>query len=360
MVVGLVLEEEQPVFHLTLDFDLHLNSTCVDFLGFIELVKLTDLTQILCGKRTDVHQVDRLGSAEFRSRCNIIVVGCLQQRIFKLDGVDGGEERGVTAMVGPVGIDHADFGDGGVAVFFVFEVVAAEAQVVLIHGKTLFLDKCCQSIIVHGAETVESFNFGRDFVFDLQGFGLVHRSFTAFDRVDDILLDAGEILFGNRTLNDVNVRGVNVRTLTLGENLDTLSSGVCTLVKLTGQILNCENGCAGNAGQLIIGDVQLRFGEDNLLCISKEISIDVFNIVTVEHAKSGQTFHAEQGLEIRKKRTSFTCQRGLFFYKYAIYHICYVIAFNIRRKCQFLAASARCPMSRRMYLLANATPSATT
>ena len=46
----------------------------------------------------------------------------------------------MTAMVGPVGVDHADFGDGGVAVFFVLEVVAAEAQVVLIHDKTLCLD----------------------------------------------------------------------------------------------------------------------------------------------------------------------------------------------------------------------------
>ena len=323
VVMGFVLEEEQPVFHLTFHFDLHLDGARIDFLGFIELVELADAAQILCGERTDVHQIDRLGSAELRTGRNVIVVGRLEQRIVKLDGVDGGEERGMTAMVGPVGVDHADFGDGGVAVLFILEVVAAEAQVVLIHSKTLCLDKCCQSIVIHGAEAVEGFDLGRDFVFDLQGFGLFHRSFTAFDRVDDILLDAGKIILGNGAFDDVNLCGVDVGTFALGEDLDTLSSGVCALVKLTGQILNCENRCTGDAGQLVIGDVQLRFGEDDLLCIRKEIGIYIFDVVTVEHTQTRQTFHAEQGFEVREKRTRFTCQSGLFFYKYAIYHICY-------------------------------------
>ena len=220
-------------------------------------------------------------------------------------------------MVRPISIDHTDFRNSRISLFG-DKVFLAESDIIRIHGKPHVFDKLFKTGAVKTDKAVQGGYRGGQRIIHLQRFGLFHRCFAAFDGVDDILLDAGEILFGNRTLNDVNVRGVNVGTLALGEDLDTLSSGVCTLVKLTGQIFNRKNGCTGNFGKFIIGDVQLRFGEDDLLCISKEIGIDVFDIVTVEHAKSGQTFHAEQGFEVGEECACFTRQRGLFFYKYAI------------------------------------------
>ncbi len=51
------------------------------------------------------------------------------------DLLDFGEEGGVAAVVGPVGVQHPDFGDAGVAVFLVAEIGLAEGDIRGGHGK---------------------------------------------------------------------------------------------------------------------------------------------------------------------------------------------------------------------------------
>ncbi len=57
-------------------------------------------------------------------------------------------------MVGPVGVDHADLGDGGDAIL-IAEVLLAEGDVRLVHGKAALGDKGGKAGLVELAEAVE-------------------------------------------------------------------------------------------------------------------------------------------------------------------------------------------------------------
>ena len=57
-------------------------------------------------------------------------------------------------MVGPIGVDHADLGDGGVAIL-IAEVLLAEGDVRFVHGKAAIGDKGGKAGLVELAEAVE-------------------------------------------------------------------------------------------------------------------------------------------------------------------------------------------------------------
>ena len=79
----------------------------------------------------------------------IAVKGGLDHLVVDLDIVQDGAEGGVAAVVGPVGVDHADLGDGGIAVL-AFEVVLAEDDVGMVHGQALVLHaESLQGAVVH-------------------------------------------------------------------------------------------------------------------------------------------------------------------------------------------------------------------
>lgn len=54
-------------------------------------------------------------------------------------------------MVGPIGVDHADLGDGGVAIL-IAEVLLAEGDVRFVHGKAAIGDKGGKAGLVELAE----------------------------------------------------------------------------------------------------------------------------------------------------------------------------------------------------------------
>ena len=68
-----------------------------------------------------------------------------------------GAEGGVTAVVRPVGIDQADFGNGRVALFR-FEVVLAEHNVGVVHDQALFIAEILQRSVIQSAEAVQGFH----------------------------------------------------------------------------------------------------------------------------------------------------------------------------------------------------------
>ena len=132
MVVRFIFEQQQPRFRDAVDVHVDLDRTGVDFFRFVQFVELTGLFQRAHRDGRDIHQADRLGSGERFARGKIAVVGVLQELIFKRYVVDHGQERRVTAVIGPVGIDHADLGDRGVALLRA-EVLLAECDIVRVH-----------------------------------------------------------------------------------------------------------------------------------------------------------------------------------------------------------------------------------
>ena len=83
----------------------------------------------------DIHKILRLGSAKLGSCGKIGVVGVLEELVLEFHRINSSKESGVTAMVGPVGVYHTDFGDSGASAFL-FKVFLAEGDIVDIHSKS--------------------------------------------------------------------------------------------------------------------------------------------------------------------------------------------------------------------------------
>ena len=163
MIVCLVLEKEEPRLFFTVGFNLDFYCTSVDLFRFVELVELSDAAEIFCSQGTDVHQVNRLCAAELLSGFDIVVIRILQQLVLKGNAVNGCEECGMTAVVRPICINHADFGDGRVTLF-ADKVILTECDVVLVHSKTVILYKIGKFTLCQFAEAVECLNRVGNFV----------------------------------------------------------------------------------------------------------------------------------------------------------------------------------------------------
>ena len=117
VVVRLVFEQQQPGFPDAVgpNFDFH--RAGVDLLALVEPVELSGGAEGLDRQRGQIHQTDGLGALERGTGVEIILPGFLQQRVLKGYAVDDRVERGVAAVVGPVGVQHTQLGEGGIALF---------------------------------------------------------------------------------------------------------------------------------------------------------------------------------------------------------------------------------------------------
>ena len=64
----------------------------------------------------------------------------------------------MTAVVGPVCIHDANFGDGGISVFLVTEIGLQEFQIVQIHRKAQLLQQFGKARFIQGNKAVHSGN----------------------------------------------------------------------------------------------------------------------------------------------------------------------------------------------------------
>ena len=106
---------------------LDLDGAGVDLLGLIDILQIAALFEYLGGDGTHVHQRDRalcglLLAVDLDARGHVAVEGVLNHLILELYVVDLGEEGGVAAVVGPVGVYHPDLGDGGVPPLVIPEI----------------------------------------------------------------------------------------------------------------------------------------------------------------------------------------------------------------------------------------------
>ena len=173
VVVGLVLKEEEPVLILAVHIALDLDGAGVDLLGFVQILEDALLLQLLGTDGGKIHHAaGLLLTAQVGTHGHVAVKRCLHHGIVDLDIIQNGAEGGVAAMIGPVGVDHLDLGDGGVAVLRA-EVLLAELDIAQIHGQALFVDELLQALFVQLVEALQRGHSGGHGILHLQGsFGL--------------------------------------------------------------------------------------------------------------------------------------------------------------------------------------------
>ena len=187
MIVSLILEEQQPRFFLAVDLNIDHHGARVDLFGLVKLVEFALSLQMLYRYRRDIHQRDSLVPSELSSDIEIVLVGLLEQWVFKGYTVDHSIECSVPAVIRPVCVDHPEFGDSRVPVLCVAEILHAHSQIRLVHRKTHRSDAASHLGFCHVVESLEHLHLCRDLVMHLESLRHVKRSASRLYRVDHII-----------------------------------------------------------------------------------------------------------------------------------------------------------------------------
>ena len=272
----------------------------VDLLALVQLGQQAALFQGLGTDGSHIHQgAGTLGSLllpiHFHPGVQIPLVGRGDLGIVNGDLVQMGGEGGVAAVVGPVGVHHADLGDGGIPLLLVPEVSLQELQVIQVHGQTQTGQQVLQSLLVHGDKALHGVHVVGSGVGALQGVRLVHGSLPALHGVNEVLADLLQILLADGTHQQVHLGGGNDGAVHTGLELDALLTGVGPLVVLAGQGLHRQHLMLPLRGRelLVIDHVHLGLREHHALGGLIDLGIDAVGIVAVQDANRLQPLHTQ-------------------------------------------------------------------
>ena len=298
--------------------DLH--GAGVDLLALVEPVELPGLFEGLRGDGAEVHQRDRLRAPEALARAQVVLVRALEQGIVKADAVDDRVEGGVAAVVRPVGVQHADLGDGRLPALGA-EIALAEGDVVRVHGEAPVLDEGLEPRAVQRVEAVEHRDLGGNGVVERERRGLFQRRLARLHGVDDVFFDLGNLRVGQRPIQRPDLRRADQRPLAPGDDLDALGRGVGPLVELTGQVLHGEDRGGFVRVGLGVDEIELRLGEDGADGVIEELGCDVLRVVAVEQTHPFKPPDAEQAVRIVQQRAGLVVEPGALFHKDSVYHL---------------------------------------
>ena len=319
VVVGFVLEHEQPVLVVTVHERLYLNGAGVDLLRLVDVLQVAALLEHLSRDRTHVHQRYRtlrslFLAVDFYAGSHVAVKCVLHHLIFELYVIDLGEEGGVAAVVGPVSIDHANLGDGRVALFGVAEVGLQELEVVQIHRQTHIMQQVRESRLVHVSKADNRCHAGRDSVLYLEGCRLSHRSLAGVHGVDQVAANLVHVLSGEFAFQNVDFSSGNGRAFAAGEQLDALCAGIGALIELTGQRLYRKDGVSAfRTGKvLVVAHISHRLGEYDALCLLVGLRCKSLCVIAAEIAHMSQVFDFQQVVQAGEQAACFDIEAVFF------------------------------------------------
>ena len=336
-----VFKEQQPVLCFAVDGDGDLDRAGVDLFRLVEPVKLAGFFQRLDRNGTEIHQGDGLFVSDAFAQGEILVKCRGELGILKFHLVKYGMERRVAAVVGPIGVDQTQLGDGGVALLRC-EVIAAAAQIALVHGKAVFPAEGGQFLFRHRAKALEHRDGIRCVVLFRKGVDRLQRGLAAFDGVDDIAAHRRKFLVGQIAVQQIDAGGAYQRTLSLRKQLNALRRGIGTLIVLPGQIFHRKAQRAVFCGQGIIGEIDLRLGKDGRHRALKQSGLDMLDVIAVEQTKAGERMNSQKGTQILGEGLRLLGEFRFFFHINAVNQ--WKIPPLVKNQ---RARSARAPMSRR-------------
>ena len=319
VVMGLVLKEQEPVLILAIDIDLDLYGAGIDLLRLIELLELAFLLQHLRSEGADIHEVDRLRAVQLLAGCDVTIPGLLKLRIGEIHLIDRGQEGGMTAVIGPVGIDHADLRDARITVLGL-EVVTAELEIIEVHREALLLTEGIELLIRCIDEAGEGLDLGRDVILHIEGRVGIEGRLSRLHRVDDILLDFCDLVLAQIAVEEVHLRGTYLRTLSLGEDLDALCGRVCALVELTRQELDGEDIRTVLLRELSRYIIELRLAEDELYSLIKGLLVQSLDVVTVQKPYVSEVLDQKDVTDIMAESLCLVAETLLLLNINSIYH----------------------------------------
>ena len=316
----LVLEHQDPVLRLAVHVHGDAHGAGVDLLALVQVRQQARGLERLGADGRDVHERHGLAlTAEDLAQLEVAVIGVKNRRMVDVRAVDLRKEGGVAAVVRPIGVDHADLGDGGVALLLVAEVGLAEGDVVLVHGQTVVAHKGRKTRRIQGRKARERLHRGGDVVVHLQRRRAVEGGLARLDRVDQRAADGGHLLVRDLAVKEIDLGRAHGGPLAAGLELDALGGGVRALVELAGQVLDGQGPFALCAGrQVLVGVVQLRLGE-HVAHRRGELGVgQALDVVAVEDAHAAQGRNALHASQIAEHRAGLHRVLGPLFHVDAV------------------------------------------
>ena len=255
MVMGFVLEEEQPVLVFTIHVDGHLHRAGVNFLRLVDILHNALGLEVLRANGAHVHEAHRLMlAAKFGAHSQVFVKRGLHAGVIDGDIGKLGAERGMAAVVGPISVDNLHLGNGGVAALFL-EIALEECDIGQIHRQAAFRKERLQARFVEVDKSVNNFDGIGVQDLHVQRFTRCKRCLAGFNRVDDVMLDGINIGGGKLALEHVHLGGAHIGTLALANELHAFACRIGALVELARQEFHREHRHARrNAHASVIGD----------------------------------------------------------------------------------------------------------
>ena len=210
----LVLEKEQPLLCFALNVHVNLNGTSIDFLRLVKLCKVSVCLKILGSDSRNIHKVYGLRYAKLLADVDIVLVSFLKKLVLKLHVVNCGKERGVTAMVGPVRVNHLDFSNGRISVLCL-KIVLTEGKVVNIHCKALLLKEHLKLRLVVSDKALQGLNLCRNIVVCCQRLRLLEGSLPALHRVNEMLLYCRNVSVAELSVKHIHTGSLYNRSVAL-------------------------------------------------------------------------------------------------------------------------------------------------
>ena len=204
----------------------------------------------------------------------------------------------MTAVVGPVGIEHSDLGHGRITLDGLEELLCKldisighrQAPGLTEFGKLFFRLRC---------KTIDRRNGGRYIKYIFQSFRLIHRSFTALYRVDQVFRDRFLLVICNGSVEHDHAGNTYQRFFLLCQDLAALGSGVCTLVILARQGFDRQHiSRTGCIDRLIIDIIDRRLRENDVFSEFILFIRQTGYIVSVEDPHALDRFYTDIGLDV--------------------------------------------------------------
>ena len=167
----------------------------------------------------------------------------------------------MTAVIGPVGIQHTDLCHSGISVLLTCKIILNMKEILEGHSKSQGIIEFLQGSLLHGSKSVKHNNVCRLCKLLHQSFRFLQTGLTGIHRVNAVVPDSCQLLLRNITLDHIGGSGTDHRLLLLVQQLHTLFSGICSLVKLSGQELYTEGLSAVQIKSLLIDIVHRRLGK---------------------------------------------------------------------------------------------------
>ena len=293
MVVRLILEIDEPLFLHPVHIDRDHDGACVNFVGLFLIVQLALRLQLLDAERCQIPEgyIFVIASLIHFVAVREIHLKCILQRLphiafFEVDLFQLCLECRVTAMIGPVCIEHTDLRDGRISLLLVPIVLADEQEVLVCHGQIQRVVEYLKIIQRHGSEALEFSDICRFRIIRSQCFRLHLIGDAGVYRIDAVVLDFCKIFIGNITDDHICGSGVNSRRFLLIEETDALLGGVGSLIELSGQIFYREDTiCALSFRKLLFVEIiYRRFCENRSRSFLIGLICYVLNIITNEYA----------------------------------------------------------------------------